>query len=234
MPNTTQALTPAVLAAISLAGAAVQPALADVPAVAPSSGGAAAALAPPVATAARVKSSGTLVRVVERKLQVRSGERTLVRAKARGHDVTVTLRAGKGGRVLDRNRVDAGERFRLDGRAKPGTKLYLSAAQDGHRASEPVAVGQVRRLRAAVASWYGPGLYGNRTACGQRLTPGLRGVAHKTLPCGTRVTIRHGGRTTHARVIDRGPFHGAREFDLTNATARAVGFRHVGRIWVTR
>ena len=40
-------------------------------------------------------------------------------------------------------------------------------------------------------SWYGPGLYGNGTACGQKLTKGLVGVAHRTLPCGTKVEFRN-------------------------------------------
>ena len=44
-------------------------------------------------------------------------------------------------------------------------------------------------------SWYGPGLYGNGTACGQKLTKDLVGVAHRTLPCGTLVTFRYKGVT---------------------------------------
>src|SRR5262245_38422346 len=42
-------------------------------------------------------------------------------------------------------------------------------------------------MRSAGATWYGPGLYGNGTACGQTLWPGTIGVAHRTLPCGTTV-----------------------------------------------
>lgn len=76
----------------------------------------------------------------------------------------------------------------------------------------------------SAASWYGPGLYGNRTACGQTLTPGLRGVAHKSLRCGTRLRICYHGRCVYARVVDRGPFIPGRTFDLTAATRYQLGF----------
>ena len=60
------------------------------------------------------------------------------------------------------------------------------------------------------------------------------GVAHKTLPCGTKVTLRHNGRRVRVPVIDRGPYVGAREYDLTAATARKLGFRGHGGILTTR
>lgn len=68
-------------------------------------------------------------------------------------------------------------------------------------------------------TWYGPGLYGNLTACGKTLTPKIRGVAHRTLPCGTRLSFRKGDRLVRVRVIDRGPFSAAL-FDLTARTAQ--------------
>ena len=88
--------------------------------------------------------------------------------------------------------------------------------------------------RSSAASWYGPGFYGNRTACGQTLGRGTLGVAHKSLPCGTRVTLRYKGRTVVAPVIDRGPYAGNREWDLTGATKRALGFPSTGSVWSTR
>lgn len=72
-------------------------------------------------------------------------------------------------------------------------------------------------------SYYGPGLYGRRTACGQALTPGLLGVAHRGLPCGSLVTLRHGSATVTVPVVDRGPYVLSREFDLTFATRDALG-----------
>lgn len=82
------------------------------------------------------------------------------------------------------------------------------------------------RYCKAVASWYGPGLYGNQVACPPypRLTPGIIGVAHKTLRCGTLVTFRYRGRVRRARVIDRGPFVAGRDFDLTNGLRLSLRF----------
>ena len=74
-----------------------------------------------------------------------------------------------------------------------------------------------------LASWYGPGFYGNRTACGQTYTPEILGVAHKTLPCGTRLTLTYGTRAVTVAVIDRGPYIAGRTLDLSNATKLALG-----------
>jgi hypothetical protein len=56
------------------------------------------------------------------------------------------------------------------------------------------------------------------------------GVAHKTLPCGTMVTFRYGGRAIRVAVIDRGPYIAGREWDLTGATAAALKFPGLGPI----
>jgi rare lipoprotein A (peptidoglycan hydrolase) len=68
-------------------------------------------------------------------------------------------------------------------------------------------------------SWYGPGFYGNGGACGMLgkdgLTPETVGVAHRTLPCGTRVTFRYKGFTVTTQVIDRGPYVSGRTWDMT-------------------
>jgi hypothetical protein len=72
-------------------------------------------------------------------------------------------------------------------------------------------------------SWFGPGFYGGRTACGQTLTEGLQGVAHKTLPCGTRVTFRNAaGVELTVPVVDRGPYVAGRQWDLTGAACLAL------------
>jgi len=73
-----------------------------------------------------------------------------------------------------------------------------------------------------VASWYGPGFYGNRTACGHTYTPEIVGVAHRTLPCGTLVTLSFRGKTVTVPVIDRGPYVVGRTLDLSNATRLAL------------
>jgi hypothetical protein len=72
------------------------------------------------------------------------------------------------------------------------------------------------------ASYFGPGLYGNRTACGQTLTMDLQGVAHRTLPCGSPVHLVYNGHDVTVPVVDRGPHIAGREFDLTYATKVAL------------
>ena len=78
-------------------------------------------------------------------------------------------------------------------------------------------------VSTVVASYYGPGFYGRRTACGQTMTTTLQGVAHRTLACGTPVTLRYGANTVTVPVVDRGPQILSREFDLTYATKLALG-----------
>jgi rare lipoprotein A (peptidoglycan hydrolase) len=73
-----------------------------------------------------------------------------------------------------------------------------------------------------LASWYGPGFYGNRTACGQTFTPEILGVAHLTLACGTSLTLSHGSRSVTVTVIDRGPYIAGRAVDLSMATKLAL------------
>lgn len=71
-------------------------------------------------------------------------------------------------------------------------------------------------------SWYGPGFYGNRTACGLALTKGLVGVAHRSLPCGTLVEFRWQGRVVRTPVVDRGPYVAGRTWDLTGGACVAL------------
>jgi hypothetical protein len=79
-------------------------------------------------------------------------------------------------------------------------------------------------------SWYGPGFYGRRTACGLALTSGLIGVAHRTLPCGTLVTFRHRGRVITAPVVDRGPYVPGRQWDMTGGLCQALAHCFTGSI----
>jgi rare lipoprotein A (peptidoglycan hydrolase) len=84
--------------------------------------------------------------------------------------------------------------------------------------------------KSALATWYGPGFYGGRTACGQVLQPQTIGVAHRRLPCGTPVRFDYHGQRVVARVIDRGPFAPGRTWDLTNGARRALGFEGSGTV----
>jgi rare lipoprotein A (peptidoglycan hydrolase) len=82
--------------------------------------------------------------------------------------------------------------------------------------------------RTVQASWYGPGFYGHGTACRQVMSTTLEGVAHRTLPCGTMVTLAYAGRQVTVPVVDRGPYVAGRTFDLTYATCRALAHCFTG------
>ena len=107
-------------------------------------------------------------------------------------------------------------------------------ADDGADASSADAAPttKVTVYRGVRATWYGPGFYGKKTACGDRLTTKTVGVAHRTLPCGTKVEVFHRGRSLVVPVIDRGPFANGAHYDLTAAAAQALGFKSTGRIGV--
>jgi hypothetical protein len=88
--------------------------------------------------------------------------------------------------------------------------------------------------RPAMATWYGPGFYGRKTACGVRMSRTLLGVAHKKLPCGTQVAVLYHGRRITVPVVDRGPFRRGTSYDLTAATAQALRFEHTDRLGAIR
>jgi rare lipoprotein A len=82
-----------------------------------------------------------------------------------------------------------------------------------------------------VATWFGPGFYGQKTACGQTMSPVIVGVASRTLPCGTLVLVNYKGHRLTVPVIDRGPYarNGA-TWDLTWGAASALTITETVRI----
>lgn len=195
---------------------------------------AAAAHAAPASRPRRVAVAGRLV-VARRDRDVRAGEAVHVRGtllpRTKGRRVVVEAGSDGRWRAVARART---QRFgHFDARVVthvPGTqRLRVRFAGDRRNAADRAGAGTLQAFRASLASWYA--LYGNRTACGQTLTAGTLGVAHKTLPCGTKITFRYGGREATVPVIDRGPYAHGREWDLTGATARALGFSGVGVVW---
>ncbi|HEY1834373.1 MAG TPA: septal ring lytic transglycosylase RlpA family protein [Solirubrobacteraceae bacterium] len=139
----------------------------------------------------------------------RHGWRTLTSSRTRGHGrFRISLLAHRlGSRVV---------RLRFKGGV-----LELGS----HR-----RLGRLNVYRLAEASWYGGG---GGLACGGELTSSTLGVANKTLPCGTIVTLHYEGHTVRVPVVDRGPYVAGREFDLTEATKHALGFGDLGEVWTT-
>lgn len=74
-----------------------------------------------------------------------------------------------------------------------------------------------------VASWYGPGFHGRKTASGERFNQNALTAAHKSLKFGTRVRVTYKGRSVIVRINDRGPFVHGRSIDLSRAAARSIG-----------
>ncbi|MGA2320402.1 MAG: septal ring lytic transglycosylase RlpA family protein [Solirubrobacteraceae bacterium] len=109
-------------------------------------------------------------------------------------------------------------------------RVRLRFAGDALAVAAGLQLGNLNVYRLAEASWYGGG---GEMACGGSLTSSTLGVASKTLPCGTLVTFRYGGRSVRVPVVDRGPYVAGREFDLTEAVKQALGFGETGEVWST-
>jgi rare lipoprotein A len=105
---------------------------------------------------------------------------------------------------------------------RPAVRSSTSARNRAVAASPELAV---TVLRPAPVTWYGPGFFGNTTACGEVLEPDTLGVANRTLPCGTKVALLYHGRRLVVAVIDRGPFANGATYDLTQATAESLGLQ---------
>jgi hypothetical protein len=156
------------------------------------------------------------------------GERALERGDCGGDVETLNwiLKARNYGVSLDR---------RFD---RSTDRAVRDVQRDKDLKASGVVNSRTRKLIVAgmnnpLASWYGPGFFGNRTACGQTLRRKTVGVAHRRLPCGTKVVIGYGGRFIRTRVIDRGPYvkrNYTRDFDLTRALARKLNFDGADRV----
>ena len=84
-------------------------------------------------------------------------------------------------------------------------------------------------IAGGVASYYGREFAGRRTANGERFNPAEYTAAHRTLPFGSRVRVTNAsGKSVVVRINDRGPFHGGRVIDLSQAAAADLGLVRAG------
>lgn len=125
---------------------------------------------------------------------------------------------------------------------RPGpAAAYLEPGARSVPASRPAVAQPVTRAGVLVKnywrfdpdiSWYGPGFYDSGTACGQRYTREILGVAHRSLPCGTLVTFRNpaNGRQVTVPVIDRGPYVAGRTWDMSRALCERLDHCYTGSI----
>jgi rare lipoprotein A len=149
-----------------------------------------------------------------------------------GQVVALQALAGRGWKTLALAHTGARGRFRVSFTPRRLGSRWLRLRFKGDATARPSRrrLGRLNVYRLAGASWYGGG---GGLACGGQLTSSTVGVANKTLPCGTIVTLHYAGNTVRVPVIDRGPFVAGREFDLTEATKRALGFGDTGQVWST-
>jgi rare lipoprotein A len=188
------------------------------------------------------------ITITSHRLHVVFGQRAAIRGVLAGGENRMTQlerRTGGGWQMENRARAGADGGFSLGFRPPaPGSsklRVNIPAAQDGVASATPIVgplvreVGRLDVYRRSVASVYGPGLYGTALACGGHLSSSTLGVASKSVPCGAKVTFRHGNRTVRVPVVDRGPYVGGRDWDLTMATAKRLGFGYgVGTVLSTK
>jgi hypothetical protein len=118
--------------------------------------------------------------------------------------------------------------FAASWHTNPAGPLSIRAEVQGSQASSAAASPpsvSVTLYRRSIATLYGPGFYGQRTACGVILRRHTIGVANRTLKCGTEVQVYYNGQVLTVPVIDRGPYAHNANWDLTMATGRALGMQ---------
>lgn len=82
-----------------------------------------------------------------------------------------------------------------------------------------------------IASWYGLGFHGRKTASGKRFNTNHLTAAHRTLPFGTKVLVTNlnNDKTVEVEINDRGPAKRTKRLiDLSNAAAKQLGFTSAG------
>lgn len=177
------------------------------------------------------------LRISSARNHVLIGSDTIVRGgmRPRTKDRVVWLEArwhgSKGWRLVAKDKTGSSGRFRAKWEPPYVGHYTMRAVLTGSDAAPRRVDHGVTAYRASEASWYGPGFYGHTTACGQTLESDTLGVAHKSLPCGTPVRFYYRGHTVTAPVIDRGPYSGNREYDLTAETKSRLHFGSTGVVW---
>ena len=159
--------------------------------------------------------------------------RGVMRPEVRGRDAVLMWKIDGDWRLIDHLRVGDGHfRVPLDMNRVGRRPIKVKFSGDRHN-SRARAIDVVGVHKREPATWYGPGFFGNRTACGRRYSRDLLGVAHRTLPCGTMVSALYKGRSVRLPVVDRGPY-GSSNWDLTEEAAQRLGFRGRDVIGVLR
>jgi len=107
----------------------------------------------------------------------------------------------------------------------PADTYHPPAAQE-----HPSCVERVAFTEEGEASWYGRTKKMRKTASGQPLDPNGSTAAHKYLPMGSKVKVTNlvNGQSTTLTINDRGPFTKGRIIDVSQRSARDLGFLQAG------
>jgi rare lipoprotein A len=168
---------------------------------------------------------------------VMSGQQLVVHGRARPagrHRVKIVFRGPDGGLATTTTKPTGAFALRWQASTPGNYKVRAYGVHDRQATGSTSPARKLTAFRYAGASYYGPGLYGNGVACGGTLMPDTLGVAHKTLPCGTKVKLRYHGHSITVPVIDRGPYVAGRDYDLTEATKEKLGFPGVDTVLANR
>lgn len=108
--------------------------------------------------------------------------------------------------------------------------LVIGAGCSSSRGPTPQVGTYQGHAVSGIASWYGPGFHGKRTASGERFNQDAMTAAHRTLPFGTivRVTNERNNRVVEVRINDRGPFVKGRVIDVSREAARQLDMMQAG------
>ncbi|WP_242442869.1 septal ring lytic transglycosylase RlpA family protein [Magnetospirillum sp. 15-1] len=108
----------------------------------------------------------------------------------------------------------------------------LVAATSLPASAEMAGAAALGRESYGIASWYGPGFKGNRTASGEKFDPKALTAAHPTLPFGTLLEVSRPDRKKSVIVVvtDRGPYAAGRSIDLSRAAARRLHMSYLGAV----
>ena len=102
--------------------------------------------------------------------------------------------------------------------------LGVSGCASDQSSSKPAPTAETANATEGRATWYGPGLYGNKTASGEVLKEGTMTAAHSSLPLGTEVKVTRLDTDESVTVVinDRKPYKEGTVIDLAHGAADAL------------
>lgn len=157
-----------------------------------------------------------------------SNQTPLIYQQASIPKVNLTLPTETKSKARHHSILEIGKRLFTDEKSKENTGKADSARQEKEGFLPRIA----SYLKKGIASWYGPGFQGKKTANGEIFNMYEMTAAHKTLPIPSyaEITNLRNNKTVIVRINDRGPFVGNRLLDLSYAAAKTIGIKGTGKV----